>query len=137
GGETAKGFIAAMRAIYRDLPDAGDELAPLRSGLVTGVDALDHATSWILAQPDPRDAAAGAMSYLRLWGTVAGGWLMARAAIAAKADLAKNEGDPDFLRAKILTARFYGEQILPRASSFKAAATAGASTLMAMPDTAF
>ena len=62
------------------------------------------------------------MSYLRLWGTVAGGWLMARAAIAAKADLAKNEGDPDFLRAKILTARFYGEQILPRASSLKAAA---------------
>src|SRR5438105_3909453 len=63
GGEIAKGFIASMRAIYRDLADAGDELAPLRSALVTGVDALDHATSWILAQPDPRDAAAGAMSY--------------------------------------------------------------------------
>ena len=77
------------------------------------------------------------MSYLRLWGTVSGGWLMARAALAAGRDLAAGEGDADFLRAKILTARFYGEQILPRASSLAAAATAGAATLMAMPETAF
>ena len=137
GGETAKGFIAEMRGIYRDLAEAGPELAPLRSSLVEGVNALDTATAWILAANDPRDAAAGAMSYLRLWGTVAGGWLMARAALAARADLASGEGDSDFLRAKILTARFYGEQILPRASSLAAAATAGAATLMAMPDEAF
>src|SRR5262249_20609547 len=114
-----------------------------RASLIAGVDALDSTTAWILAVSDPADAQAGAMNYLRLWGTVAGGWLMARAALAARADLAAGkEGgadgiDPDFLRAQVLTARFYGEQILPGASSLKAAATAGASTLMAMPDSAF
>jgi alkylation response protein AidB-like acyl-CoA dehydrogenase len=139
GGETAKRFIAAMRAVDGDLAGAGAALAQLRAALHDGLDALAAATDWILARAaeNSRDAAAGAMNYLRLWGTIAGGWLMARAALAARADLAKGEGDPEFLRAKILTARFYGEQILPRASSLKSAATAGAATLMEMPDTAF
>jgi hypothetical protein len=126
-----------MRSVDGDLSEAGAELALLRSALRDGLGALERTTDWILARQDPRDAAAGAMSYLRLWGTVAGGWLMARAALAAKADIAKNEGDPDFLHAKILTARFYGEQILPRASALSSAATAGAATLMAMADSAF
>ena len=139
GGETAKSFIATMRNLDRELAAAGGELAQLRTALHDGLSALEAATAWVLVKQrdNPGDAASGAMSYLRLWGTVAGGWLMARAALAANADLAKGEGDPDFLRAKILTARFYGEQILPRASSLKSAATAGASTLAAMPDTAF
>jgi hypothetical protein len=77
------------------------------------------------------------MSYRRLWGTVSGGWLMAKAAMAARQDLAAGGGNSEFLRAKILTARFYGEQILPRAASLKSAATAGAATLMEMADTAF
>src|SRR5215469_5786000 len=139
GGDAAKSFITSMRALDHELAAASAELAPLRKALSEGLDALGAATDWILARAaeNSTDAAAGAMSYLRLWGAVAGGWLMARAALAAKADLAKGDGDTDFLRAKILTARFYGEQILPRASSLKAAATAGAATLMAMPDAAF
>ncbi|HWE05764.1 MAG TPA: acyl-CoA dehydrogenase [Rhizomicrobium sp.] len=137
GGATAKSFIAAMCALDRDLAAAGAELAPLRKALSEGLSALETATDWILARDNPRDVAAGAMSYLRLWGTVAGGWLMAKAALAAREDLAAGEGNPEFLRAKILTARFYGEQILPRAASLKSAATAGAATLMEMADTAF
>jgi alkylation response protein AidB-like acyl-CoA dehydrogenase len=137
GGETAKSFIASMRGLDHDLAAAGAELAPLRKALSEGVGALESATDWILARENPRDAAAGAMSYLRLWGTVSGGWLMAKAALAARQDLAAGDGNSEFLRAKILTARFYGEQILPRAASLKAAATAGAATLMEMADTAF
>jgi hypothetical protein len=139
GGETAKSFIASMCEIDRELVVAGAELEPLRLALRDGLTALDAATDWILIRQkdNPHDAAAGAMSYLRLWGTVAGGWLMARAAIAATLDLAANDGDPEFLRSKILTARFYGEQILPRAFSLAATATAGAATLMEMADAAF
>jgi alkylation response protein AidB-like acyl-CoA dehydrogenase len=137
GGETAKSFIALMRSLDGELAAAGGALAPLRKALSDGLKALEAAKDWILARQDPHDAAAGAMSYLRLWGTVSGGWQMARAALAAGKDLAAGEGDADFLRAKIVTARFYGEQILPRASSQAAAATAGAATLMEMPDAAF
>ncbi|HEY2446400.1 MAG TPA: acyl-CoA dehydrogenase [Rhizomicrobium sp.] len=139
GGATAKSFVATMRLLDQELAAAAAEFAPLRTALSEGLDALGTATDWILARQtdSPPDAAAGAMSYLRLWGTVAGGWLMARAALAARKDLAEGHGDPEFLRAKVLTARFYGEQILPRAASLRAAATAGAATLMAMQDAAF
>ena len=139
GGETAKAFIALMRKLDAELADAGGELAALRRAFAKGLDALQTATDWILThgKRDPRDAAAAAMPYLRLWGTVAGGWLMARAALAAKADLAAGEGDPAFLRAKIITARCYGEQVLPRAATYEAGVTAGAATLMAMADEAF
>ncbi len=139
GGATAKALIQSMRDIDGGLASAGAELAKLRSALAEGVAALDSATDWILEHQkgDPRDAAAGAVPFLRLWGTVIGGWLMAKSALAAKAKLAAGDGEPGFLKAKIVTARFYGEQILPRAAAYKAGATAGSETVMAMAEDAF
>jgi alkylation response protein AidB-like acyl-CoA dehydrogenase len=139
GGATAKAFIARMRDIDPALEAAGPELAGLRTSLTQGIAALDAATDWILERQkgDPRAAAAGAVPFMRLWGTVAGGWLLAQGAVAASHELAAGGGDENFLRAKIVTARFYGAHILPRASSLAAAATAGAETLMAMAETAF
>jgi alkylation response protein AidB-like acyl-CoA dehydrogenase len=139
GGAAAKAFIASMKSLDGEFANAGAEYSVLRANLAIGLDALDATTDWMLEHQggDPRDAAAGAMAYLRLWGTTAGGWLMARAALAAEADLSTGKGDAKFLRAKTLSARFYGEQILPRALSLHAAATAGAATLMAMEDEAF
>jgi 3-(methylthio)propanoyl-CoA dehydrogenase len=139
GGVTAKAFIARMRDIDAALADAGPEFATLRSALADGIAALDSATDWILEaqKGDPRDAAAGAVPFMRLWGTVAGGWLLAQGAVAAKAELDAGEGDPKFLKGKIVTARFYGEHILPRSSSLKAAAIAGGNTIMEMAEEAF
>ena len=56
--------------------------------------------------------------------------------VTAKAEIGQG-GDDNFLKAKIVTARFYGEHILPRASSLKVAATAGAATIMEMAEEAF
>jgi hypothetical protein len=139
GGQTAKSFIARMRDIDAGLDAAGAELAGLRAALTEGIAALDSATDWILESQkgDPRDAAAGAVAFMRLWGTVAGGWLLAKGALAAKSELAQGGADEKFLKAKIVTARFYGEQILPRASSLKVMATAGSATVMAMAEDAF
>ena len=139
GGATAKALIQSMRDVDSGLAAAGAELAGLRASLADGVMALDSATDWILdhQKGDPRDAAAGAVPFLRLWGTVTGGWLMAKSALAAKAKLADGEGNANFLKAKIVTARFYGEQILPRAATYKAGATAGSETVMAMAEDAF
>jgi alkylation response protein AidB-like acyl-CoA dehydrogenase len=138
GGETARAMIAEMRATDTALAAAGPELAGLRTALAEGVAALDTATAWILEaqKGDPADAAAGAVPFMRLWGTVAGGWLLAKGAAAATAELAAG-GDTRFLNGKIVTAKFYGEHILPRASSLKAAATAGAATVMALAEDAF
>ena len=48
--------------------------------------ALREATTWILTHgaDDPNDALAAATPYLRMFGIVVGGWVMARQAIAAR-----------------------------------------------------
>jgi acyl-CoA dehydrogenase len=74
-------------------------------------------STWLgarLAAGDIDEALAGATPYLRQFGTVIGGWLMARSAIAAKASPA--EHDDEFLADKVVTTRFYGEHLLPQAS---------------------
>ena len=58
---------------------------------------------------------------------------MARAAEIAKRTLAAGEGTPDFMRAKVTTARFYAEALLPQAESYAALATGGAEAAVALP----
>ncbi len=69
-----------------------------------------------------------------LAGTVAGGWQLGVAALAAQRRLAAGADNADFLRAKLVTARFYAEQILPRAQMHAEAVQAGAQTIMAMDE---
>lgn len=136
GGAAATVFISEMRDLDGALADAGDSVADLRAALNAGLNSLESATRWLLEshKGDVRDAAAGAMPYLRLWGTVAGGWLMAKAALIALSSLKAGAGDQRFLKAKITTARFYGERILPRAAALSAEVTAGAESVMALAD---
>ena len=54
--------------------------------------------------------------YLRLWGIVAGGWQMARAAQIALARIAAGDAETDFYRAKLTTARFYADHVLSGSS---------------------
>ena len=77
-------------------------------------------------------AAAGATNYLKMFGIVAGGYTLARAAVAAQKQLGKG-GDDTFLKAKIATARFYAEQILPQAAALLGPVTRGAALLYAIP----
>jgi len=53
--------------------------------------------------------------YLQLCGFVVGGWLMARASAIAAANL--KGVDAEFYSAKLRTALFYAEQMLPNALS--------------------
>ncbi|EPY00757.1 acyl-CoA dehydrogenase [Magnetospirillum fulvum MGU-K5] len=62
-----------------------------------------------------------------------GGWMMARMALAAQRRLTEAASDDPFLTAKITTARFYADQILPRTSGLAAIVTAGADSVMALP----
>ena len=77
------------------------------------------------------------MPYLRLWGLVAGGWQMARAARIAAGRLTQAQGDANFHRAKIATARFYAESILPQASGLARSITGGSESVLALADEQF
>ena len=136
-GMTAKALIEQMRAFDRELAGhTHPALAVIRRALAEGVAALSEATDWLLeTYPYNASAAgAGAVPYLKLWGIVAGGWQMARAAHIAKARLDSGAEDFDFYRAKVGTARFYAEHILPQAQSYKAAVVNGSSSVLALEE---
>jgi 3-(methylthio)propanoyl-CoA dehydrogenase len=125
-----------MRTLQAELE--GAELAALRESLAAGVQALDQATQWLLQTSghDPHAALTASGSYLMLVGYVCGGWQMARAGRAAQAKLAAGE-DAVFYGAKLATARFYTDQILPKADALLKAVRSGASTAMALAEEQF
>jgi alkylation response protein AidB-like acyl-CoA dehydrogenase len=139
-GMTAKALIEEMHALDKELAGyTHPALAVIRRALAEGVAALNEATDWLL-ETYPYNAlaaGAGAVPYLRLWGIVAGGWQMARAAQVAKARLDSAAEDFDFYRAKIGTARFYAEHILPQAQSHKAAIVNGSASVLALEEAQF
>ncbi len=81
------------------------------------------------------DALAAATPFLRMWGLLLGGWLMARSALAA--DQQSASGDGVFLQAKVTTAHFYCTQLLPQVNGLAASVSAGAADLMALEPEAF
>jgi len=132
GGGVVADLLAQIQALDPELAAAGPELAAMRSALASGVSVLREATDWIMSRglAEPNDALAGATPYLRLSGLVIGGWLLARSALAASRLLGDAGGsDVIFLRAKIGTARFYTEQLLPQTAGLLPAVTAGARPL--------
>jgi hypothetical protein len=67
-----------------------------------------------------------------MMGVTLGGWLLAKQALVAARQLAAGEGDPAFLKAKIATARFFAEQILPQVGALSGPVTRGAALLYAI-----
>jgi len=67
---------------------------------------------------------------LKLMGITLGGWMLARSAEIATKQLAKGEGDADFLKGKIRTARFFADHVMAQAHSLSAAATRGADSVL-------
>jgi hypothetical protein len=123
-GEAARELFTEMTAWLGDL--SGD-FAPLRQPLADGLRALKDATGY-LVDAGPAHAAAGAVPYLNLFGTVLGGALLARLAVDAK-----RRGHP-LAAAKLATATFFAEQDLARAPGFLAAIKGGETVVNFAPD---
>jgi hypothetical protein len=81
---------------------------------------------------NPRAAHAVAAPYLKLWGLVTGGWQLGRGALAAQKHLSAGNGDARFLAAKIQTARFYAEALLPQVAGLAQAVTASGDATVAL-----
>ncbi|HVC54939.1 MAG TPA: acyl-CoA dehydrogenase [Stellaceae bacterium] len=124
-GEAARELFAEMRATLGEL-GGRPEWQGLHRGLAEGLDALERATSHLI-DADPAIAAAGSAPYLALFGTVAGGWLTARLALA-------RDRAGDRATASSATARFYAEHFLARAPSYLPAIMGGATIVDFDPD---
>ena len=86
---------------------------------------------------NPNNAGAAAYPYMNLMGMVDLGLMWLRMAKASAAALADGAEDKAFHEAKLITARFYAERILPEAGAERRKIEAGAESLMALPAEAF
>ncbi len=82
---------------------------------------------------NPNNAGAGAVSYMHLMGIVTVGLMWLRMISAAQAMLAAGEGDAAFLEAKLITARYFAERIMPDTGALRRKIEGGAEAIMAMP----
>ena len=134
-GGAVQDLIAQMTDLDAELAEAGDELGSIRRGLKEAVADLTRAVLWLATHgvKEANNALAGATPFLRLMGTTVGGWYMARSAVAARRQLANGSDDAEFLQAKIATARFYAEQLLPQTRGLLPMVTAGSEQLFEVP----
>jgi hypothetical protein len=135
-GATALALIGEMRDTAAQLECLGEDFAAARSHLSSALDGLEEATRWVVdtyAQ-SPNAVAAVAVPYLKLFGTVAGGWLMARAAVIAQGKLQDPQSDAAFLSGKIASARFYAEHVLPQACGLADTVMSGSSSVLTLDE---
>jgi 3-(methylthio)propanoyl-CoA dehydrogenase len=143
GGQTAKaiaGQIGETEAELAKLDSAdaravGKRLAAARQAFVEVVDFIAGNT-----KASPNEVFAGSVPYLMLAGNLMAGWQLARSLVVAQ-DLLAHGGtrgeDPQFLRSKIATARFYADHILVKAPGIRDAIIEGADSVTAFPLEAF
>jgi acyl-CoA dehydrogenase len=116
-----------------------DDFAAMHKSLTAGVQALTDAAMFIGSSAMSNNlnaVSAGAGPFLELFGVVAGGWQLARGAVAAREKILAGENDP-FYPAKISTARFFADHVLSRASSLSYVVCNGASGTMALSEEMF
>ncbi len=140
-GATARAFIDHMRTLDAELARAAGHpvLSIIRRNLNEGIEALSASVNWMVETypHNVKAASAGAVPLLKLFGTVAGGWLMAKAALISRARLDDNAENFDFYRSKLGTARFYAEHILPLAQAYKAQIMSGADSVLELEEAHF
>ena len=130
----------AVQALFKMVGDevasaSQDEaLAGLATALAKANGELQAATGWFVQNgfANPNNVGAGAHSYMHLMGIVALGLMWLRMAKAARAQLAAGEGNTAFLEAKLVTARYYAERIMPDAGALRRKIEGGSEALMAL-----
>jgi len=117
-GAAAQAYSAEMKKTAGSL---SGELAPAGEALAQGLSSLEKATAHLVALNDMARGAAVNTAYLDLFGTVAGAESLLRAARVAQGrrkEGAGESGDAAFYEAKVKTALFYAEHILPRHTAY-------------------
>ncbi len=101
--------------------------------------ALQQATAHLatVSLKDPEEAGAAATDYLRLMGLVALGFMWAKSARVAEAKLPDANGDAGFYKAKLTTAQFFADRLLPQTSALWSAIKSGKTSMMELEEAAF
>ncbi len=131
-GAVVKTYLAEIRETAEAAAAHNDaDLNIAGHALADALDALEEATDWMLetGKSSPDDCLAGATPYAKLFGNVAGGLYLTKAALAAG-----DSPDDSYLASKKATARFFAENTLPTCAGLVSPATAGAASLFALDE---
>ncbi len=136
GGTALRELIEEMRETEAELEAS---LPDQLSGFRSSVGQLERGLDWLLENGGNDFTVPGAVSFhfLMLCGIVCGAHQSLRGALAARARLAAGDSERSFLEAKLVTARFYNESVLPRAGACLAAMEAGADAVMGLEEEQF
>ena len=131
GGQTARALAAQIEATEAALLANGsaDALAVARRLQAARLGFLD-VVAFVADQTraSPNAVFAGSVPYLMLAGNLMAGWQLARALLVAQEQLAQGV-DEAFMRAKVVTARFYADHLLTRAPGMRDAILEGAESV--------
>jgi alkylation response protein AidB-like acyl-CoA dehydrogenase len=138
GGRAVMAFFNEVQGYLKER--AGNDamnvyLKPLGQSLAQ----LQQATMWFMnnAMAKPDNAGAGSYDYMHLFGLVALGYMWCRIAEAAQAKIAAGDTDAERYKAKLVTARFFMERMLPETATRLARIETGAASTMELPAEAF
>jgi alkylation response protein AidB-like acyl-CoA dehydrogenase len=132
-GEALQDLLDEMKSTAGDMSSI-ESLSGLSATLMQAADAGGEARAWLLEHAsDDRNVAGGvSVNFMMLMGYLCGGWVMGWSALKAARMLQAGKGDMAFLKAKLVTAQFYFDHLLPRYASYLATIKSGSDSLMAL-----
>jgi len=138
GGRALMSFLNEAGSYVKE-KSANEAMRPYVTPLGASLGHLQQASMWFMqnAMAKPDNAGAGANDYMHLFGLVALGYMWCRIAEAAAAKLPKANGAAPTMNAKLVTARFFMERMLPETATHLARIQAGAGSTMELPEEAF
>ena len=134
GGELLKGFVKIVHQFCLTHPENPyvatlTELTKEWGELSVKIGAA--------AMRDPEEVGAASVDFLMYSGYITLAYLWARAAQEAQQALDDKRGDTEFYQAKLYTARFYFQRIVPRTRALAVTMLAGVDNLMALDEAHF
>ncbi len=137
GGRALMAFLGEIGAFVKE-KSADEQMKPFVTSLGVASGHLQQASMWFMqnAMAKPDNAGAGATDYMHLFGLVALGYMWCKIVETANAKL-KDGGDAARFNAKLTTARFFMDRMLPETATRLARIQSGAASTMELPDEAF
>ncbi|MCO6187166.1 acyl-CoA dehydrogenase C-terminal domain-containing protein [Rhizobium sp. L1K21] len=136
----------AVMALFKEIGDfceanrEDEAMSGFTKALKKGLNDAQASAMWFMqnAMAKPDNAGAGSTDFMHLFGLVVLGYMHARMAKVANDELAKG-GSPreDFLKNKLITARFFMDKLMPETALRKARIETGADTMMELAAEAF
>jgi hypothetical protein len=136
GGRALMAFINEVGGFIKE-KSADEGMKPFVTPLGVSLGHLQQASMWFMqnAMTKPDNAGAGATDYMHMFGLVALAYMWCR--IAEAALVKKSNGAAQRMSAKLTTARFFMERMLPETAAHFARIQAGAASTMELADEAF